>query len=763
MTRRQLATLERHAFRVSRLAEFCSEKELRAQSGYSMEDWPCAILKELIDNSLDAAEEAGIAPEIDVRVSTEPGEITVSDNGPGIPESVVRDILDYTIRVSSREAYVSPTRGAQGNALKCVVAMPFVLDGERGAVVIEGRGLKHTIIFRADQLHQEPVKDLHTEPSGDFVKNGTRITIQWPDLASSTLSDAGERFLQIADDFSWLNPHLSIRVTWNDVEWVKRTPSQATWEKWLPSYPTSALWYDYERFQRYIGASVLYDKATGRDRLVREFIEKEIHGFTGHSKQKRVLDDTGLTRATLASLFGPEGEANATAINALLRALQRYSKPVKPKDLGLIGEAHLRNRFIKMGVRGESFRYQKTVGEFEGLPWIVEAAFGWCPELARRRIITGVNWSVSVGENPFRSFSRFDGGLDALLSNQYAKENAPIVFALNYVVPRADYTNRGKSAISLPPRWTLGSPTDAIVNAVSYVTKVWEKLIRAEIRDRRAELNREQRLVKSERVTIRDATFEVMEEAYLKASDNGTLPVKPRQIMYAARPMILEMTGKDVLRGNYFSQGLLIDYMEEYDCDDWDIIWDARGHFVEPHTETTIPLGTLEVREYLGLRRIVTPAGIDFNIDLPFPTSGAKHRFGNILFIEKEGFHQLLKAARLQERFDVALASTKGMSVTAARQLLDDLSPHVDRIFVLHDLDISGFSICGTLCSDSRRYVYEHDVSDKFIDIGLRLADARDLQSEPVPGPKTEREWQKRAATLRRHGATPEEIEFLLN
>ena len=43
-----------------------------------------------------------------------------------------RRLLDYTVRVSSREAYVSPTRGAQGNALKTIVAMPFVLDEEMG-------------------------------------------------------------------------------------------------------------------------------------------------------------------------------------------------------------------------------------------------------------------------------------------------------------------------------------------------------------------------------------------------------------------------------------------------------------------------------------------------------------------------------------------------------------------------------------------------------------------------------------------------------
>ena len=54
--------------------------------------------------------------------------ITISDNGPGLPPKVVEDILDFSVRVSSREAYVAPDRGAQGNALKTLVAMPFVLD-----------------------------------------------------------------------------------------------------------------------------------------------------------------------------------------------------------------------------------------------------------------------------------------------------------------------------------------------------------------------------------------------------------------------------------------------------------------------------------------------------------------------------------------------------------------------------------------------------------------------------------------------------------
>jgi DNA topoisomerase VI subunit B len=53
--------LSRTTFSTSRLLEFCSQKELTAQTGHEPNDWPLVILKELIDNALDAAEEAGNA------------------------------------------------------------------------------------------------------------------------------------------------------------------------------------------------------------------------------------------------------------------------------------------------------------------------------------------------------------------------------------------------------------------------------------------------------------------------------------------------------------------------------------------------------------------------------------------------------------------------------------------------------------------------------------------------------------------------------
>jgi DNA topoisomerase VI subunit B len=41
------------------------------------------LLKELLDNSIDAAEDAGIPPAVQVTVDGQA--LTVTDNGPGIP------------------------------------------------------------------------------------------------------------------------------------------------------------------------------------------------------------------------------------------------------------------------------------------------------------------------------------------------------------------------------------------------------------------------------------------------------------------------------------------------------------------------------------------------------------------------------------------------------------------------------------------------------------------------------------------------------
>ena len=173
-------TLARETFATSRLLEFFTEKELTMQIGHPRHRWPLAILKELIDNALDAAETAGIAPEITVTVEFD--RLTVQDNGPGLPATTLEGSLDYQIRMSDKANYVSPTRGQLGNALMCVWAAPFVVDGEHGLVEVATQGQRHRIDVRLDRIAQTPQIVPTVEPAPD-VKTGTSITLHWPNVA----------------------------------------------------------------------------------------------------------------------------------------------------------------------------------------------------------------------------------------------------------------------------------------------------------------------------------------------------------------------------------------------------------------------------------------------------------------------------------------------------------------------------------------------------------------------------------------------------
>jgi hypothetical protein len=114
--------------------------------------------------------------------------------------------------------------------------------------------------------------------------------------------------------------------------------------------------------------------------------------------------------------------------------------------------------------------------------------------------------------------------------------------------------------------------------------------------------------------------------------------------MYAARPKILALTGTAKFDDSYFTQDLLPNYIETHpnETAQWDVVFDARGAFVEPHTGREIALGTIEVREYLKDRPPLGPV-VGLNYSKLFPTSGPANRYANLLFIEKEGFTQLLK------------------------------------------------------------------------------------------------------------------------
>jgi DNA topoisomerase VI subunit B len=443
-------TLKRQTFTVSRELEYFSEAELTTQTGYARELWwPEVVAKELVDNALDGSEQGGTAPAI--VIDLERHRLEVRDNGPGIQPAVVKRILDYSTRTGDKQAYVSPTRGAQGNALKTILAIPYVLAGGREVMVeIESRGLKHRILVSTDAIARRP-KIQHE--AVEIVKSeGTLVRVPGDSTCSNGHEESLRNLQNLILDYSLFNPHATFTV--NGWRFGATTPG---WRKWLPTDPTCAHWYDVERFEYLVASYVAAERDRDKKpRTVREFVS-EFRGLSSTAKQSKVTDRSRLGRAYLHELVS-NGKLDRGTLARLLEVMKKESQPVRPEGLGVLGEDHFRRRIAAdPKASGETFRYSRQKGfDARGLPYLVECAFAMVDgKSPLRGLHTGLNWSVPLGQALQQSEFNVDdenvvAGLTALLAgNRIDIERDPVCLAVHLACPRFNFLDRGKGSVSL--------------------------------------------------------------------------------------------------------------------------------------------------------------------------------------------------------------------------------------------------------------------------------------------------------------------------
>src|SRR6516225_7214886 len=151
-----------------------------------------------------------------------------------------------------------------------------------------------------------------------------------------------------------------------------------------------------------------------------------------------------------------------------------------------------------------------------------------------------------------------------------------------------------------------------LIDAVETATSKWTRQKKSEERHPGMVRYRVSRMTKESRTSQKEAAWEVMEKAYMAASAGGRLPAMARQIFYQARPKIMQLTEDRELAYGYFSQTLLPNYIEEHGVS-WKVVYDARGHFEEPHTERRVGCGTIEVNNYLRAMKRPTITQADFD------------------------------------------------------------------------------------------------------------------------------------------------------
>jgi DNA topoisomerase-6 subunit B len=181
-------------------------------------------IKEAVDNSLDACEEAGILPDLTVEVhdlaleagGTEltKGEgrflVVVQDNGPGIVKQQVPKIFGKLL-YGSKFHRLKQSRGQQGIGISAAAMYGQLTTGKpiRVASRVGKRKDAHVFDIRLDTRKNEPVV-VHDETLPDWhQEHGTRVELE---IVANW--QQGQRFVnRYVEHTALANPHATIRYT----------------------------------------------------------------------------------------------------------------------------------------------------------------------------------------------------------------------------------------------------------------------------------------------------------------------------------------------------------------------------------------------------------------------------------------------------------------------------------------------------------------------------------------------------------------------
>jgi len=647
---------------------------LRKFIGLEEGQWLKVAVKELVDNALDAAEGGSIQPAVRVNVEYLEDHIlaTVADNGPGIPPEVIRSIFDASTRTSSKVGFVAPSRGRQGNALPSILGIMGALwpPYEAPALEIRSRGVLHCVTALVDATGAAEIEFV-SEPA---ETTGTTVKVTLPRRVEF------EPPQEMVEAYTVFNPHLHLEVS-GDVY----PPTTDNFKKWQPGSSTPPHWYTEADFSKLVG----YIRDRDHGTLLRDFVRQ----FKGLSSTKKAAAVCSVTHArTLEELAesGPD-------IEKVLRAMTAESKELRPSVLGKLGESHLATELEAYGLLSP-VRYKRVTGTDQGLPWCLELA------VARAEIpglLVGVNYTPSIARDPFDGYKfrlelageeLFGAGIRGLLQACHVDTFTDFVAICHLSHPAPRFTDSGKS------RLDLSSSSLGLHEAVEATCRQFH----TEGKRVAKGLPRKQRQAASKGPSLKDVVAHTLPQAIEDASGQGRFVFPIRNLFYSIRPLVQQYTA-DELRYEYFTK--LVDEHENEHGEISGMFRDPRGHLVEPHGGEVVALGTREVDSY----------------EMP------PWLYARILFVEKEGLLPIFQAAKLAERFDMAIVGSKGFATRAARTLLQRADRQRVQIFCLHDSDPAGYEIYRTLC-EATRAMPEHSID--VIDLGLRLEEALEMGLE---------------------------------
>jgi len=483
------------AFSINREFDFVRLDGLRRATGQPPHEWDLYIVKELIDNALDADEmlwhnDPTQSPCLHIRMEyinvpkrrSQQLFVQVS-NRTAFPVEQIAGIF-ATQRYTSRKAFIKGlTRGALGNALKTLLGIPYALrncvagdwspDLKPLSILCNGKeylpryvmdSTVQTIRFECGTKESKPVE-------GTVIKVGL-------DHFEQEMPRTLAQVKRLAEQYHLCNPHAEFHwmVEIEGQEWTREYVADVGWaDKFRGIAPVQ--WYPPTAFQDLLGA--LYRKQFGDDETGKLPVEAICRCFIGSDSEVVEASQGQPNTATVIEALGQsylrKADIEGQAATRLYRALCQHSPRFDSSQLGGIGAEHMRAVLSRtLPVDGDVlYEIATDAGDDPSVPFVIEAAVARLKD-GKRQIWTAINCAPTYGDPFLRRWLRapiqFDEpvlGLRGLLDTYGLLDDTPVVLFLHLICPNAEHNEFSKTEINhLPFKQVLGNVLDQLLMAL---------------------------------------------------------------------------------------------------------------------------------------------------------------------------------------------------------------------------------------------------------------------------------------------------------
>ena len=433
---------ELEKFREMSVAEFFAK--YREVAGFSN---PARALyqtvRELVENSLDATDGHGIAPEVRIYIERVDGDrgwcrVTVEDNGIGVPPTVMPEAFGKVL--FSSKYVLRQTRGMYGLGVKASVLYGQVTTGNPVEVQSTTRGSSYIYAKKLyiDMKRNEPVVLEEAQFKKNVSWHGTRVSL----IIECDWQRAKSRILEYIRRTAIIAPYADILIQTPDGEvlYFPRTTKK------MPKPPKTAKPHphgvDVETLKTML-------KATKAKTLL-EFLEVEFQSV-GRQSALEFLKSIGL-RPTMKPKQLLKGE-NGALVVAMVEAMRSFKFRAPRSDcLSPLGE-----ELIKVGLK-RMFNPEwvdavtRPPRAYQGHPFVVEVGMAYGGSIQPSEEPLLLRYANKI---PLLYEEREDVSYKVLSDvnwKQYDVEMpAPLVVLVHVVSTKVPYKGVGKESISDVP------------------------------------------------------------------------------------------------------------------------------------------------------------------------------------------------------------------------------------------------------------------------------------------------------------------------